>query len=119
MEKREEKKNPFDLLKQSLAVLCEGIDGLCSELCLVVEENKQLTQRVCDLEKLNVGLSERLDKAELKAGIVKTATIAEGTLTNIPESESAGPHSEGCMCFACRHPEIAAAEEAALGEVNA
>ena len=98
--------------------LKQAFDGLGACLLDALDEFEKLNRRLGEAEALVTDLSTRLDKAELRAGIVKTCKVAKGTFTGLSDLESIG-HSEGCMCFGCRHPEIAAKEAADLEEVTA
>lgn len=78
------------LFKQALEGLGEGIKDLCNVAGQLSEENKQLAWRVSELEAVVIDLSDRLDRAELQAGVNATAKIAEGTFTGseIPQLEA-------------------------------
>jgi len=54
---------------------------------VVLDENRELRKRLDDAELLLTDLSSRMDNADLRVGMAKTARIAEGTFTNVPQIE--------------------------------
>ena len=84
--KKIDKKLDASAVKQALANLktltnCKGaLTDLALSFCDFLTEYEGVLVRVGELELLTADLSARLDNAELRAGIVKTSRIAEGTL---------------------------------------
>ncbi len=68
-----------------LSFVCDMLEFVDKRLSDVEAENTDLKKRVFDAETYLVNLADRLNVADLKAGVVATSKLAEASFEHVPK----------------------------------